>query len=97
VKHKMVMGIQVVPQAENVYGVVDAAIDVIASSGLRYQVCPMETVVEADDIDALLDVAKKAHQACLMAGARSTITYIKLAEHGQEENVTIDQLMEKYR
>ena len=94
-KHKVVMGIQVIPQADDFYGVVDRAIEEIDRSGLRYEVCPMETVVEGE-LEALLEVAKRAHRACLEAGARSVITHLKLAERSQNEDLSIDQIMEKY-
>ena len=95
-KHKLVMGIQVLPQAEDFYSVVDRAIEEIARSGLRYEVCPMETVVEGE-LDELLEVAKRAHQACLAAGARSVVTHIKLAERAGDKDITIGSIMEKYR
>ena len=93
---RMVMGIQVIPQADDFYGVVDRAIEAIASTGLRYEVCPMETVVEGD-LDALLSAARAAHRACLGAGARSVITHIKLAERAGEADVDISDIMRKYR
>lgn len=95
-QHKMVMGIQVIPAAADMYAVVDRAIEAIAASGLRYEVCPLETVVEGD-IDELLEVAKQAHRACLAAGASSVITHLKLAERGEQKDVGIDQIMVKYR
>ena len=93
---KMMMAIQVVPHAEDVYGVVDKAIEAIAASGLRYEVTPMETVVEGE-LDELLEVARKAHRASLEAGASSVLTYIKLVERAGGGQVTIDRVMAKYR
>ncbi|MHB0878868.1 MAG: thiamine-binding protein [Anaerolineae bacterium] len=95
-QRKVVMGIQVIPQAEDLYAVVDKAIEAIDRSGLRYEVCPMETVVEGS-LDELLAVAKAAHRACLEAGASSVITHLKLAERGEGRDVSIDQIMTKYR
>ena len=95
-KHKLVMGIQVLPQAEDFYAVVDRAIEEIASSGLRYEVCPMETVVEGD-IDELFEVAKRAHRACLEAGTGRVVTHIKLAERADDKDITIGSIMERYR
>ncbi|NPV09555.1 MAG: thiamine-binding protein [Anaerolineae bacterium] len=93
---KMVMGIQVIPQAEDVYGVVDRAIEAIRASGLRYEVTPMETVVEGE-LDELLDVARRAHRAALEAGARSVQTHIKLAERGGGRDVSVADIMARYR
>ena len=93
---KMVMGIQVIPQTDAVYDVVDRAIAAIEASGLPYEVTPLETVVEGE-LDELLAVAKAAHRATLEAGARSVITHIKLAEHAGGEDVTRDGIMTRYR
>lgn len=93
---KMVMGIQVMPQAEETYDVVDRAIAAIAASGLPYEVTPLETVVEGE-LDELLEVAKAAHRACLKAGARSVITHIKLAERAEGADLTSADIMVRYR
>ncbi len=92
----MVMGIQVMPQADDVYGVVDRAIAAISASGLPYEVTPLETVVEGE-LDELMEAAKAAHRACLEAGARSVITHIKLAERAQGEELTSADIMSRYR
>ncbi len=46
--NKINVAIQVLPEAEGKikYELVDKAIQAIAESGFRYQVCPFETVVE---------------------------------------------------
>ena len=92
----MVMGIQVMPQADDVYAVVDRAIAAIAASGLPYEVTPLETVVEGE-LDELMGVAKAAHRACLEAGARSVITHIKLAERAAGDDLTSADIMARYR
>ena len=56
------VSVQVLPLVEDVYPVVDKAIAVIAASGVRYEVGPMETVMEGP-LDRLLEVAKAAHLA----------------------------------
>lgn len=94
VKHKTVMGIQVIPQADDFYAVVNRAIEAIDRTGLRYEVCPMETVVEGE-LDELLAAAKAAHRACLEAGARSVITHLKLAERAGDEDIGIDEIMRR--
>jgi uncharacterized protein YqgV (UPF0045/DUF77 family) len=58
------VAIQVLPLHEDVYRIVDRAIGVIAESGVKYEVGPMETVMEGP-LDTLLEVAKQAHLACL--------------------------------
>jgi len=41
-----------------IYPVVDKVIDLIAKSGVKYEVGPMETTMEGD-IDTLLEIVKK--------------------------------------
>ena len=74
------LGIQVLPLVDDVYGVVDKAIEVIQRSGVRYEVGPLETVLEGDDLDELVEVAKAAHRACFEAGAGKVVTIIKIAD-----------------
>ncbi|MGA1821281.1 MAG: MTH1187 family thiamine-binding protein [Thermoplasmatota archaeon] len=44
-------------------GYVRAAVDAIDSSGLKYQVTPMGTIIESEDIDAILAVTRDAVEA----------------------------------
>jgi uncharacterized protein (TIGR00106 family) len=88
------VGIQVLPLVEDAYAVVDRAIAVIARSGVRYEVGPMETVMEGP-LEQLLEIAKQAHLACLEAGANKVMTLIKIGD-GQH-GTTIDEKVSKYR
>ena len=74
------VGVQVLPTVEDVYSVVDKAIAAIQASGVKYEVGPLETTLEGDDLDQLLEVAKSAHRACFEAGARGVVTIIKIAD-----------------
>jgi uncharacterized protein (TIGR00106 family) len=69
----------VLPLHEDVYRIVDRAIGVIAESGVKYEVGPMETVMEGQ-LDILLEVAKQAHLACFEAGAEKVVTLIKIGD-----------------
>ena len=75
------------------YELVDRAIEVIAKSGLRYRVCPFETVVEGT-YDEVMAVFKQTQQACYDAGATSVMAYIKI--QSAADDVTIEDKMEKY-
>lgn len=88
------VSVQVLPLVDDVYPIVDQAIAVIAASGVKYEVGPMETVMEGP-LDELLDVAKQAHLACLEAGVGKVVTFIKIGD-GQE-GTTIDDKVAKYR
>jgi Uncharacterized conserved protein len=89
------IALQVLPSSSSVhpYALVDKAIEVIASSGLRYKVTPFETVMEGT-YDNIMDVIKKAQEACYEAGADSLMTYIKI--QSSRKDVSIEDKMEKY-
>lgn len=89
------VGVQVLPLVEDVYPVVDKAIEVIRASGLKYEVGPLETILEGYDLDRLLEVAKSAHRACFAAGAGKVVTIIKIAE--ALEGTSIEGKVGKYR
>ena len=94
-KHMMNVGVQVLPLVEDAYPVVDRAIAAIKASGLRYEVGPLETTLEGDDLDALLAAAKAAHLAAFEAGAGKVVTIIKIAD--AVEGTTIEQKTARYR
>ena len=89
------LSVQVLPGGvENTYAVVDQAIAAIAATGIKYQVCPLETVLEGT-LDECLAAARAAHEACFAAGAVNAMTYIKISDALQGS--TIDQKLAKYR
>jgi uncharacterized protein (TIGR00106 family) len=94
-KRTVNVGVQVLPLVEDVYPVVDKAIEAIQTSGVKYEVGPMETTLEGDDLDQLIEVAKSAHRACFKAGAAKTVTIIKIAD--ALEGTSIEQKVGKYR
>lgn len=88
------MAVQVLPFHDEVYRIVDRAIQVIKESGVRHEVGPMETTMEGQ-LDRLLDIAKAAHLAAFEAGAPKVVTIIKIGDAA--EGSTIDDKVEKYR
>ncbi len=92
------LAIQVLPlnagAKEDVYKAVDKAIEVIKSSGVKYEVGPFETTMEGE-LDLLWATAYKAHRAVKDAGIGSVITYIKLAE--SDIPSTMDEKVSKHR
>lgn len=74
------VGVQVLPLVEDPIPVVDKAIEAIQASGVKYEVGPLETTLEGDDLDQLIEVAKAAHRACFAAGAGKVVTIIKIAD-----------------
>ncbi len=95
-KKRVNMAVQVLPQAKgrNSYDLVDEAIREIDASGLRYKVCPFETVVEGD-LDTLMALVKRIHQVLEKNGTEKLMTYIKIQTDFQND-VTIDDKMHKY-
>ena len=89
------IALQILPASKKIhpYTLVDKAIEVIASSGLKYKVTPFETVMEGT-YDEIMEVVKRAQQACYEAGAESLMTYVKI--QSSLENVSIEDKMEKY-
>ena len=89
------IALQILPTSKTVhpYSIVDAAIAVIAASGLKYRVTPFETVMEGS-YDEIMEVVKKAQEACYAAGADSLMTYLKI--QSAKTDVCIEDKMEKY-
>jgi uncharacterized protein YqgV (UPF0045/DUF77 family) len=93
---KINLAIQVLPfsSTEDKYDIIDKAIEVIAQSGLKYVVCPFETVLEGT-YDEVMDVVQDIKHSCIVAGAEDLIINIKLhAKKGGD--ALIDDKMEKY-
>ena len=89
------VAIQIVPVSpEHPYAIIDKAIEVIDQSGVDYRVVAMETVMEGP-YDKLMDIAKRAQQACLDAGADEVVVTMKV--HAKREgNVSWDEKLDKY-
>jgi uncharacterized protein YqgV (UPF0045/DUF77 family) len=88
--------IQVAPSppgtAEDPHAHVEAAIAVIAASGLRYEVGALGTTIEGDD-DEVWATLRAAHEAMLAAGATAGISHVKIAS----VNRSMDSLTRKFR
>ena len=90
------VSIQVLPRGvENTLALVDKAIETIQASGVKYEVGPLETTMEGDDLDQLIEIAKAAHRACFKAGATGVMTFIKISDSLQ--GTSIEKKVSKYR
>ena len=95
-KNQINVAIQVLPRSttKGTYELVDVAIELIQKSGLKYRVCPFETVVEGY-YDEVMKLVKDIHEAVYAEGAEEMITNIKIqTRHNQD--VFIDDKMNKY-
>lgn len=90
------LSLQVLPNVPEgqTYEVVDEAIRIIRESGVKYLVGPMETTMEGE-LDDLLEVVKKAQDACIKGGALRVMSIIKIDY--RPEGVTMEEKIHKYR
>jgi uncharacterized protein YqgV (UPF0045/DUF77 family) len=92
---KINAALQLLPLVSSVdkIAVIDRAISVIAVSGLKYQVCPFETVVEgeADDVYTLI---RKIQETVLKHGCEELLFNVKI--HAANRDLFIADKMEKY-
>jgi uncharacterized protein (TIGR00106 family) len=93
---KINVAIQVLPRSatHGTYELVDSAIEVIQQSGLKYVVCPFETVVEGS-YDEVMALVKQVQEAVYNHGAEEIITYLKIQTH-HNQDVLIHDKMNKY-
>ena len=90
------LAIQVLPTSgtADAYSLVDKAIEVIQRSGLRYRVCPFETVLEGD-YDTVMQVVNEAQQSCFDGGAEELLVNIKI-QRRKDRDVHIEEKTGKY-
>ncbi|MDP2888960.1 MAG: MTH1187 family thiamine-binding protein [Bacteroidota bacterium] len=90
------VAIQVLPRSAKIgtYELVDRAIEVIQKSGLKYQVCPFETVIEGH-YDEIMTLLKEVHEVVYAFGAEEMITNVKIQTR-YNQDVLIEDKMEKY-
>lgn len=90
------LAIQVLPLAasKDKYAVVDDAIAKIQASGLKYIVCPFETVVEGP-YDRVMQLVNEIQEACFESGAEEIIVNMKL-QRRKNKDVFIDEKTGKY-
>jgi len=95
-KNQINLAIQVLPRSstKGTYELVDVAIELIQRSGLKYRVCPFETVIEGQ-YDEVMKLVKDIHDAVYANGAEEMITNIKIQTR-YNQDVFIEDKMEKY-
>lgn len=91
-----IMSIQIIPktpEGQDVIPYVDAAIEVINDSGLKFHVSPLETSIEGD-MHELLPLIEKMNTRMRELGCPSIISQVKFFH---AEQVSMDALVAKYR
>lgn len=90
-EHKITLGLQIIPKsnARDTYELVDAAIAVIKSAGIKHMITPFETVMEGH-YDELMEIANRAQQAVLDAGADECLVYFRI-HYRKSADVTFEE------
>lgn len=78
-----------------IYGMVDKALEVVITSGLKYEVGALETTLEGPYL-LVMETIEKAHQAVSVAGAPQILVYIKLQINNRGA-VSIEEKVSKWR
>lgn len=94
--NNIILAIQVLPKMEdgNTVVLVDKIIEIIQSSGVKYKICPFETVMEGP-YDKLIQIVGDTHQACLDAEVEEALINIRL-ELRPHRDITIEQKTSRY-
>lgn len=71
---------------------VSEAVKEIKNSGVEYQVHATGTVIEAPNVEKVLEVTRKAHKAVLEAGAPRVLTTLTFDERTDKEEKMSDRV-----
>ncbi|HEY4599999.1 MAG TPA: thiamine-binding protein [Cerasibacillus sp.] len=91
------ISIQIIPKTKNgedVIPYVDAAIEVIEQSGVKYQVNPLETTMEGN-LSELLAIVERMNEKMVELGSSNVISQVKILY--EPSGASMDKLTEKYR
>ncbi|MFJ5757700.1 MTH1187 family thiamine-binding protein [Neobacillus sp. NPDC093182] len=91
------VSIQIIPKPSDggdVIPYVDEAIRVIAESGVKYEVHPLETTMEGE-LSHLFSIIEKMNERMMEMGSKNVISQIKVLY--QPAGITLETLTEKYR
>jgi uncharacterized protein YqgV (UPF0045/DUF77 family) len=92
------LAVQVLPlekSKEEAYSIIDRAIQTINESGLKYVVCPFETVIEGP-YDKVMQLMNDIQTSCYTAGADSLLINMKL-HTSKVRDMAIDDKIDKYK
>lgn len=93
------VAIQVLPKVEEekVIPIVDEVINYIKASGLNYVVGPFETTIEGE-YERLMEIVKECQKICILHGAPSVMSYIKIQYKPEGEGVwSIEKKISKHQ
>lgn len=90
------LSIQVIPRPPDdgdVIPLVDRAISIIADSGVKFRVGPLETTMEGE-LSQLLEIVRKISDEMIELGCPSVISQVKIYQ--TPAGASMDRLTEKY-
>lgn len=70
----------------SVSGYVKIALRELEESGLVMESTAMGTIIEAGDMDSLLEAVKRAHEAVFRSGAKRVVTSLKIDDRRDKEH-----------
>lgn len=91
------VSIQIIPKTkdgEDVIPYVDAAIEIIEKSGVKYEVHPLETTLEGE-LSQLFSIIEKMNDKMVELGCSSIISQVKIFY--KPDGASMESLTEKYR
>lgn len=97
-QHNVNLAIQVLPlqkNTEEAYVIIDKVIEQIAKSGMKYIVCPFETVIEGP-YRQIMNLLDDIQATCFIYGADSLLINMKL-HTSKTKDMTIDDKIGKYK
>lgn len=71
---------------------VKPAIRVLKESGLKYQIGPMSTAIEAETVEELFEVIGRMHNAIADAGCKRISTAIRIDDRRDKERGMMDKV-----
>jgi uncharacterized protein (TIGR00106 family) len=97
-KYKVIIQFSITPLGKGVSisDLVAEAIKEVKKSGLKYQLTPMATILEADDLGEALEVIQKAHKAVLIAGAKRVLMNIQIDDR-RDKSRRMEDKVEKVK
>ncbi len=96
--HNVNLAIQILPlrmDKTDAYAAIDKAIACVRESGLKYEVCPFETVIEGP-YDKVMQLMNDMQDACYNNGVQELLVNMKL-HRSIENDMAIDDKIGKYR
>ena len=91
----IIAGLTIIPigKGTSLSKYVKTAVKSIKESGVRYQSNAMGTVIEAEDLDTIFDVVKKAHNSVANIGAERIVTFLEIDDR-KDKKATIETKLE---